>query len=384
MPSLPAASILRGPSTPSEAPVTPTEHPVLVVDDDRLVRAMLGDILKRAGAPFVGADSAEAARPFLERKPRAVFLDLNLPGQQGDTFCHSLRLDPTTWDIPVVMMTASDRRDSVRRCFVAGADDFLVKPLLEGQVLSKLAALASPVAPPATVRLGRRVVVASTKHFFTAMVTRLLEKAGFQVTPADSHAAGTTALGAGDPAAVVVVDLDLPHAQELVALAKTQPGLHVVAVAERAATLNSDLLPFDVETELEHLIRRVNKLLAGSIRPDRRASQRIPFHTVVQFRLFGEGEEAWLAGYSFDLSETGVYVRTLTPLPTSKPIEISFALHEGAEQFTARGLVVWSNPFGPRTVYTYPYGMGVTFSEFPVAEWTQLREYIQVQKGSAG
>ena len=102
------------------------------------------------------------------------------------------------------------------------------------------------------------------------------------------------------------------------------------------------------------------------------------FHTIVQFRLYGVDE--WLLGFSFDLSETGVYVRTLTPLPSSKPVEVSFQLAEGTEALTARGLVVWSNPFGPRTVFSYPYGMGITFSEFPVAEWTKLREFIQSQK----
>jgi len=73
-------------------------------------------------------------------------------------------------------------------------------------------------------------------------------------------------------------------------------------------------------------------------------------------------------------------VRTLTPLPASKPVEVSFRLSPTGEALTARGLVVWSNPFGPRTVFSYPYGMGVTFSDFPVAEWTKVREFIQSQK----
>jgi uncharacterized protein (TIGR02266 family) len=124
----------------------------------------------------------------------------------------------------------------------------------------------------------------------------------------------------------------------------------------------------------------VNKLLVGSSRSDRRAAQRVSFHSVVQFRSWGEDE--WLAGYSFDLSETGVYVRTLTPLAASRPVEVTFRLEPGADPLMARGLVVWSNPYGPRTVFSYPYGMGVTFSDFPVNEWSRLREFIKARKNA--
>jgi CheY-like chemotaxis protein/Tfp pilus assembly protein PilZ len=359
---------------------------VYVVDDDALVRASVAEMLRRVGVPCQTFASAEQACASLTVGPMLAFVDLHLPGQGGDAFCQSLRQDDRFWDVPVVMITGMGRQDAVGRCFVAGADDYLLKPLSESQVLSKVTAVRAGqgVVVPRPL-LEKRVLVATAHALFGTMIRRLLAKSGYQVSMASSLAEVDLALGAaGAPLSMALLDLEMPQAAALVAkIQGLLPPVPMIAVARSVATAQlppelAVLAPYDVESEFEHLVRRVNKLLMGSTRSDRRTSPRIPFHSVVEFRLYG-GED-WLAGYSFDLSETGVYVRTLTPLPASKPVEVSFRLSPAGEALTARGLVVWSNPFGPRTVFSYPYGMGVTFSDFPVAEWTKVREFIQSQK----
>lgn len=361
---------------------TPESRPVLVVDGDALARAAMSDLLLRASVEPLVVESAERAAEALARRPALAFVDLRLPGKPGDELCRALRLDPVHWDLPVVMLTASDAQADVHRCFLAGADDWATKPLDERLILDKVQAVvgAGPLAGPAPAQ-GKWILLASDKEFFSLTVGRLLEKAGYHVARCTSVRDAEARL-AEAPMAVAIVDLDLFRSEGLLErLRGGTPPPQIVTVAGRPTALPArlaELAPFDVESEVEHLVRRVNRLLAGVTRAERRAAVRIPFHAVLRFRLWGE--EAWRSGYSFDLSETGVYVRTLTPLPASKPIEVCFQLEDAGEPLTARGLVVWSNPFGPRSVFSYPYGMGIAFSEFPVAEWTQLRSFIQSKK----
>ncbi|HEY3449876.1 MAG TPA: response regulator [Myxococcales bacterium] len=364
--------------------------PVLVVDDDKLVRAFLTDALSAAGARVAAVESAEKAADVLQQKPILAFVDLNLPGDQGDAFCRSVRMQTDRWDLPVVMITAEEGPAPIRRSFVAGADDYVVKPLTEKQVVAKLAAVRAglgerEIAPPRS----KRVMLGTQKAFFGTLITRLLDKAGFDccLTTSLAEAQAVTTVG---KVALAVVDLDIPAASLLVDwLQHCVPPVPVVAVASHAATATAklpkflaELEPYDVETETEHLVRRINKVLAGSVRPERRSAPRVPFHAEVNFRLLGTSED-WTAGGSFDLSETGIYVRTLNPMPASKPVEIRFHLPGDQEWMAVGGVVVWSNPFSPRSVLTYPYGMGVTFSDFPVAQWTRVRDFIQKQKSGS-
>lgn len=363
----------------------PDSGPVLVVDDDQLVRSFLGDTLQAAGVRVRAVGTAELAVEALSERPVLAFVDLNLPGVQGDAFCKSVRLHTDRWDLPVVMVTGEDGNDAIRRSFVAGADDYVVKPLTERQVRSKLEAVLAGAGERAQApSLSKRVLLLTDKLFFGTVIGRLLDKAGYGSCAA-TNLQEAQAIASVGPIALAVVDLDLPGAPALVEWlrASAPPALLLtVASAPAAGKLPkalAELEPYDVETELEHLVRRINKMLSGAIRPERRTAPRIPFHAEVRFRLLGTSDE-WWAGGSFDLSETGIYVRTLNPMPSSKPIEIRFRLPGEADAMQVAGLVVWSNPFGPRSVLTYPYGMGVTFSDFPVAQWTRLRDHIQQQK----
>jgi len=305
--------------------------PVLVVDDDLLVRAFLTAALTPAGVRVVAVESAERAVEVLPQKPFLAFVDLNLPGEQGDAFCKSIRMHTDRWDLPVVMVTAEDGPGAIRRAFLSGADDYVVKPLTEKQVTAKLEAVRAGLGErePAPVR-SKRVMLATQRAFFGTLITRLLDQAGFDccLTTSLAEAQAVTSVG---QVALAVVDLDIPSATLLVEWLRTcAPPIPIAAVASHAQMARlprslAELEPYDVETEVEHLVRRIHKVLAGAVRAERRGAPRIPFHAEVHFRLLGTSEE-WTAGGSFDLSETGIYVRTLNPMHASKPVEIRFRL----------------------------------------------------------
>jgi DNA-binding response OmpR family regulator len=80
---------------------------VLVAEDDAEVNGLLAEALLAAGCEVVRAfDGLEAYELARERRPRVVLLDLNLPRLYGQVVMRSLRRDPATADIKVVVLTA--------------------------------------------------------------------------------------------------------------------------------------------------------------------------------------------------------------------------------------------------------------------------------------
>ncbi len=142
---------------------TPIELPddaphVLVVDDDRRLRALLATFLGRHGYRVTVAASAAEARSFLESLAfEIIVLDVMMPGENGLTFAERLR---ETSDIPILMLTArTDTPDRVRG-LEAGVDDYLGKPYEPKELLLRVASIlrrarsAPPRLDEATLRFG--------------------------------------------------------------------------------------------------------------------------------------------------------------------------------------------------------------------------------------
>ena len=99
------------------SPHPDTSDDVLVVDDERALREVVGAALEQAGYSVRQARSGEEAlRLVAERRPRAIFVDMIMPGgMSGFEMLARLRNDPLTADIPVVVLTGRDVTTSDRR-----------------------------------------------------------------------------------------------------------------------------------------------------------------------------------------------------------------------------------------------------------------------------
>jgi two-component system phosphate regulon response regulator PhoB len=102
---------------------------VLVVDDDRDIREVVGAMLDAVG---LTVDSAMSAEEALERVRAQSFdllvLDWNLPGMTGVELCRLIRRDPQLATMPVLFLTAHASSHDVVEAFASGADDYVVKP----------------------------------------------------------------------------------------------------------------------------------------------------------------------------------------------------------------------------------------------------------------
>ena len=102
---------------------------VLIVDDDpvvrKLTREMLSKITDAVHAVSCGLDAIRVA-PQLD--PDLILLDVTMPDMDGFEVCQKLRADPRTAEVPIIMVTALNDRESKLRGLEAGADDFISKP----------------------------------------------------------------------------------------------------------------------------------------------------------------------------------------------------------------------------------------------------------------
>ena len=113
---------------------------VLVVDDDAGLRKALGRVLVSHGFEVeLAADGAEALARLHARAFDLVVLDVMMPGTDGIEVCEQLRHEGS--QMPVLMLTARDAvRDRVAG-LEAGADDYLVKPFANAELVARVRAL---------------------------------------------------------------------------------------------------------------------------------------------------------------------------------------------------------------------------------------------------
>jgi two-component system, chemotaxis family, chemotaxis protein CheY len=122
-------------------------HPtVLVVDDDRLLRAMLRDALADVPCTFAEADSGEAAlTAFHSLKPAVMILDLIMPGRSGLEVLRQLKR--STHHTHIVVLSSLDTEALVQQAMRDGAHGYLTKPFhpldVQGVVRAALEAPAS-------------------------------------------------------------------------------------------------------------------------------------------------------------------------------------------------------------------------------------------------
>ncbi|MBW2279689.1 MAG: EAL domain-containing protein [Deltaproteobacteria bacterium] len=101
---------------------------ILIADDTELLRRMARDALEATGHEVVEVENGEQAlAAWEEYQPDLLLLDVNMPLLDGCGACETVReADP---NIPILMMTAADDADSIRRAYEAGATDFIPKPI---------------------------------------------------------------------------------------------------------------------------------------------------------------------------------------------------------------------------------------------------------------
>jgi DNA-binding response OmpR family regulator len=127
---------------PSLPMITTTHLRALVVEDDPDIGQLLVHYLKKAGFEPTLLTQGRDAIPHVRRElPDVIVLDVMLPGQDGLEICRTLRADPDTGHVPIIMLTARGEEADRIVGLELGADDYITKPFSPGEVIARVRAL---------------------------------------------------------------------------------------------------------------------------------------------------------------------------------------------------------------------------------------------------
>ncbi len=117
-------------------------NPILIVEDEKDILDLVEYHLRQAGFSVISALDGSCGLEEARRKhPALVILDLMLPGMDGKDVCRSLKSNPLTRLIPVLMLTA--RAEEVDRIIglELGADDYVTKPFSPRELVLRVRAI---------------------------------------------------------------------------------------------------------------------------------------------------------------------------------------------------------------------------------------------------
>jgi DNA-binding response OmpR family regulator len=112
---------------------------VLIIDDAEDLSNLLKVNLEVEGFDcLIAPDGESGLTQALEEKPQIILLDIDMPGMNGYEVLEKLKENPDTSGIPVIMCTTKKRAEDIEKAYATGADDYLVKPFEQYELIGKI------------------------------------------------------------------------------------------------------------------------------------------------------------------------------------------------------------------------------------------------------
>jgi CheY-like chemotaxis protein len=168
---------------------------ILVVDDDMEIRHVITELLETSGYETMQAASGKQGLEMAELKiPDLILLDVLMPGMDGWTVLTKLQANPKVADIPVIVLSAVGDTDMA---LSLGGATILHKPVDAGRLTAEIAAELTPLA-------RCYVLLVEDDPDSRTIVTRMLEKEGWQFRSAANGNAALRVLKRGRPVAIIL------------------------------------------------------------------------------------------------------------------------------------------------------------------------------------
>lgn len=109
---------------------------ILLVEDNEAIIMGLQYLLEQEGYTFQAVRRRwEAERTLQQERPDLMLLDIGLPDGDGYQLCESVRRQ---YDFPIIFLTAREEEEDVVRAFDLGADDYIIKPFRNRELVSRI------------------------------------------------------------------------------------------------------------------------------------------------------------------------------------------------------------------------------------------------------
>ncbi|NLX10976.1 MAG: response regulator transcription factor [Chloroflexi bacterium] len=166
---------------------------ILVIDDEEMTVQLITILLERRGYEVVKAYRAEdGLRKAYRTHPDLILLDIMMPDMDGWEVCRRLR---ELSDVPIIFLTAKDDVRDVVKGLEMGADDYVVKPYDNNELIARIKAQLRRAPKPAV----SEELVFDTGNFQINFISREVRVRGNQVhlTPKEFNLLGVLARNAG-------------------------------------------------------------------------------------------------------------------------------------------------------------------------------------------
>lgn len=212
---------------------------VAVIDDDPMLRLVYKTLLEDSVDLAIGTNTNEARDIMEKQKPALVLLDDIMPGgATGLSFIESIKDDPALSRIPIIMVTASNKKEDVLRGLAAGAIDYIIKPFMPDDLIRA-------VQNGLTRKENKIILLLKDHHLSDALIDRM-EPLNCRIIDADRTCKTLKNCLTHEPC-VVVLD-HFPQTQsDLLELAEAYQDCYFVTIGEALAA------PFSVIDAARHI-----------------------------------------------------------------------------------------------------------------------------------
>ncbi len=193
---------------------------ILVIDDDPDAVYLLQENLNQQEFEIIGAHNGQdGLRAARDQHPHAILLDIIMPGADGWQVLHDLKADPTTANIPVVMLTIVDNK---ALGFQLGAAAYLLKPLDAVEVRETLNQVTGLVSTQ-----HKHVLVIDDDPNIADMLRQVLPESNYSLESALDGETGLRLIEAKRPD-ILLLDLVMPHPDgfEVIERLRENPKTH--------------------------------------------------------------------------------------------------------------------------------------------------------------
>jgi DNA-binding response OmpR family regulator len=211
-PTSPAGQTSEAPTrdgAPLEPPPPAAEYKILAVDDDLFYRRLYERTLTEAGYHvLVAIDGEDAWIKLPGYGPDLVISDVEMPNLDGYGLCKRVKEHPQWAQTPFIICSSLSQGKNVVRGFESGTDDYLIKPIHEDELLSRVRDLL------ASIEGGGResILVVDDSRIIRNLIRGGLTKQGLEVEVAGDGEEALEKIMAMEPMpAVVISDFEMPR-----------------------------------------------------------------------------------------------------------------------------------------------------------------------------
>jgi DNA-binding response OmpR family regulator len=144
---------------------------IMVVEDNDNTRKLMDTVLSENGyIPVLAKDGIEALEILDRQHIDLIVLDIMMPNMDGYELTKVLR--EANYNLPILMVTAKEEPSDKKRGFIIGADDYMVKPVDEEEMILRIAALLKR----SQIASELRIVIGKTELYYDELTVKVKKK----------------------------------------------------------------------------------------------------------------------------------------------------------------------------------------------------------------